>query len=705
MQISSLQGLNDKPIAVALARTFDQASGGTLSYFSYHLRSAKESSHENKFDKGKTRGHAEAEQTPSPGNKGTAPSADVSSADNGSQSGDIPDPDAHEGDARKVAKEPKADVSVNEKIIRVGFVSSHFRWHSVGRLAVGLLEQLSRSVGIDIFIIDVSADGDSAKGQSGHLNGSSSLPSDTFGGDRKGGAPIASYSITTRLSAAGASIVKVPLPVAEASPSSGEVETTAATSAEKRASHKRGTGNPSLQRVRETIAALVLDVLVFGDVGMDALTTSLAYGRLSPVQVAFWGHPATTGLPTVDYFITSDLFEGKEGGRTKRRRDPATVFSGSSNRSDLDGSSAGAMETARCSTINRQTASRGKHIGDPALCGADEWKDRQGAFSEQLVRLDGLGIVFDDPVQTFQYKVADDARATSLTSVEQESSNYPPATQRTSLETSAARQTGDSVHDNSRASGSSSPPERDYSTAFERENANRPRLYVCAQSLMKMHPSFDAVLAGILIADPFAHIVLLRGSRQLLWHSRFRRRLRTAVDDAERRATNARFVNGTAVPTVGSELLFPQAAPSSDDSRWKKSTPSSCSATPRPATSAGINELPPGGRPDIVAEVVSRVTTDSKISRKRAFREEEHYHHSQEQAPTAAMGDFWNRVRFVSPMSGRDFFRLQCRADVVLDPFPFGGGVTVLEVSRSLSGRRWPGGGGGRTHSLLAFVI
>jgi hypothetical protein len=31
--------------------------------------------------------------------------------------------------------------------------------------------------------------------------------------------------------------------------------------------------------------------------------------RLAPVQCVFWGHPISQGLTSIDYFITSDLFE------------------------------------------------------------------------------------------------------------------------------------------------------------------------------------------------------------------------------------------------------------------------------------------------------------------------------------------------------------------------------------------------------------
>lgn len=54
------------------------------------------------------------------------------------------------------------------------------------------------------------------------------------------------------------------------------------------------------------------DVLVFGDVFMDANMAHFATLRLAPVQVCFWGHPFTTGYEHMDYFITSDAFEQKQ---------------------------------------------------------------------------------------------------------------------------------------------------------------------------------------------------------------------------------------------------------------------------------------------------------------------------------------------------------------------------------------------------------
>ncbi len=52
-----------------------------------------------------------------------------------------------------------------------------------------------------------------------------------------------------------------------------------------------------------------LHILVHTDIGMNPVTLQLAALRLAPVQCKGWGHPVTTGLPTIDYYLSSDLME------------------------------------------------------------------------------------------------------------------------------------------------------------------------------------------------------------------------------------------------------------------------------------------------------------------------------------------------------------------------------------------------------------
>jgi len=52
-----------------------------------------------------------------------------------------------------------------------------------------------------------------------------------------------------------------------------------------------------------------LHLLVFSDIGMAPITLQLAALRLAPIQCKGWGHPVTTGLPTIDYYLSSDLME------------------------------------------------------------------------------------------------------------------------------------------------------------------------------------------------------------------------------------------------------------------------------------------------------------------------------------------------------------------------------------------------------------
>ncbi len=63
----------------------------------------------------------------------------------------------------------------------------------------------------------------------------------------------------------------------------------------------------------EQIIADKLHILVFPEIGMNPQTMQMAGLRLAPVQCVAWGHPVTTGLPTIDYFLSSELMEPENG--------------------------------------------------------------------------------------------------------------------------------------------------------------------------------------------------------------------------------------------------------------------------------------------------------------------------------------------------------------------------------------------------------
>jgi protein O-GlcNAc transferase len=52
-----------------------------------------------------------------------------------------------------------------------------------------------------------------------------------------------------------------------------------------------------------------LDALIYPEIGMDALTTQLASLRLAPIQATTWGHPETSGLSTIDLYISAEALE------------------------------------------------------------------------------------------------------------------------------------------------------------------------------------------------------------------------------------------------------------------------------------------------------------------------------------------------------------------------------------------------------------
>jgi len=75
-----------------------------------------------------------------------------------------------------------------------------------------------------------------------------------------------------------------------------------------------------LEIARAEIASDELDVLYFCDIGMEPFTYFLSFARLAPIQCVGWGHPVTTGVSTIDYFLSSRLMEpvGADGAYSEK---------------------------------------------------------------------------------------------------------------------------------------------------------------------------------------------------------------------------------------------------------------------------------------------------------------------------------------------------------------------------------------------------
>lgn len=144
------------------------------------------------------------------------------------------------------------------------------------------------------------------------------------------------------------------------------------------------------QLARQEIVDLQLDQILYLDLNLDPLTWYLACARLAPIQSMTWGHGITSGLDSIDYFLST---------------------------ADLDLS--------------------------------------PEAYSEKLIHLPGLMGWW------------------------QEQQNPAAAN------------------------------EAEIAAAFDLPTDQR--LYLCPQSLYKLHPQFDSCLAGILAADDQAHLVLIEG--------------------------------------------------------------------------------------------------------------------------------------------------------------------------------------------------
>ena len=68
-----------------------------------------------------------------------------------------------------------------------------------------------------------------------------------------------------------------------------------------------------VNQICNQIIADNIHILVFPHIGIDPITTQIASLRLAPFQCTSWCHPVTTGLSTIDYFLSSECMEPANG--------------------------------------------------------------------------------------------------------------------------------------------------------------------------------------------------------------------------------------------------------------------------------------------------------------------------------------------------------------------------------------------------------
>ena len=73
--------------------------------------------------------------------------------------------------------------------------------------------------------------------------------------------------------------------------------------------HRLVCGPLPAERWREVILADAPQILIYPEVGMDPTAAWLAAQRLAATQCVTWGHPETSGFPTLDYYLSSAAME------------------------------------------------------------------------------------------------------------------------------------------------------------------------------------------------------------------------------------------------------------------------------------------------------------------------------------------------------------------------------------------------------------
>ena len=70
---------------------------------------------------------------------------------------------------------------------------------------------------------------------------------------------------------------------------------------------------PNLHDLSEQITSDEIQILIIPEIGIDPVFEIISCLRLAPIQCTTWAHPVTSGSPTIDYFLSSNLMEPVNG--------------------------------------------------------------------------------------------------------------------------------------------------------------------------------------------------------------------------------------------------------------------------------------------------------------------------------------------------------------------------------------------------------
>ncbi|CAM9516421.1 unnamed protein product, partial [Heterosigma akashiwo] len=240
----------------------------------------------------------------------------------------------------------------------------------------------------------------------------------------------------------------------------------------------------SFPEARLAIANEHLDVLVYADMMSEPLTHFLGHARLAAVQCLFWGNPTTSGqTDSIDYFISADQLE--HPNRTWASQDDEPY--------------------------SEQVKS---HIGEP------RW------YQRELPRtIPASAASLADPLRRCSC-----SSAIHIDTAHRSRTKKPPLVFLLLLkEKEKLISTPSGVRDLPPGGAAGWPghlvPPASAARPLAAELGLPPGafVYLCPQSLFKLHPDYDRALREVLRRAPTAHLVFLEGRRPA-WTRRFRER-------------------------------------------------------------------------------------------------------------------------------------------------------------------------------------